>query len=57
MEFPDNSLVGYEVRTVGGVGSLWRVNCPSLGNPTGPAQMVRKNLPASNDPLWDSSIM
>lgn len=57
MEYPDNSLVGYEVRTVSGVGALWRVDCPSLGNPTGPAQMVRKNLPASNDPVWDTSVM
>lgn len=57
MQYPDNTLVGYEVRTVAGVGALWRVDCPSLGNPTGPAQMVRNNLPSSNDPVWDTSVM
>jgi Tfp pilus assembly protein PilV len=57
MQYPDNTLVGYEVRTVAGVGAIWRVDCPSLGNPTGPSQMVRNNLPASTDPVWDSAVM
>lgn len=57
IQSPDASLVGYEVRTTSGVGALWRVDCPTMGNPTGPAQMVRNDLPSSADPVWDTAVL
>jgi Tfp pilus assembly protein PilW len=57
LTYPNGNLVGYEVRTTAGTGDLWRVKCPSLSNPTGPAQLVRTDLPVATDPVWDTAVL
>ncbi len=57
LAYANGNMVGYEVRTNADAGSLWRIACPTAGNPTGTEQLVRKNLPIATANNWDSSIL
>jgi len=53
----DGSAFGYEVRTTGNDGALWRISCPSQGVSNGPSQQLRSSLPVSTSSTWDTSVM
>ncbi len=52
----NGSQIGYELRTSGSSGALWRVTCPTPGSATGPALMVRAPLPPDSSVLWRSAV-
>lgn len=56
MQYLDGSSIGYEVRTVGGSGSLWRVTCPVANIPNGSPMMLRNGLPANNSQNWINAV-
>jgi Tfp pilus assembly protein PilW len=53
----DGTSHGYEVRTTDGVGTLWRVSCPTVGVANGSAQILQTHLPAASATSWDTAIM
>jgi len=53
----DGTSTGYEVRTTGVTGALWRVSCPTAGVANGASQILQSILPVSTDLSWDTSIV
>lgn len=53
----DGSSTGYEVRSTGNIGALWRVTCPTAGIPNGASQILQSYLPAVGDSSWNNSIV
>ncbi|MEI6120290.1 MAG: hypothetical protein WCQ06_04200 [Actinomycetes bacterium] len=57
LAYANGNMVGYEVRNSADSGSLWRIACPTAGNPTGTEQLVRKNLPIATSTHWDAAVL